>query len=67
VALGFGIATWHQPYVYAAEIIDSLAEDFKMRFSDFHSHATNTHIFENPFSVAVSDAPGKLQFELNEL
>jgi hypothetical protein len=34
---------------------------------NFHSHATNTCIFENPLSVEVSDAPEKLQHDLTEL
>jgi hypothetical protein len=48
-------------------MIDSLAENFKMRFSDFHSHATNISIFENPFSIEVNDTPEKLQVEMVEL
>jgi hypothetical protein len=35
-----------------------------MRFSDFCSHAINIHIFENPFSIDVRDAPEKFQLEL---
>jgi hypothetical protein len=54
------------PSVHAVEIIHSLAKNFQMRFNDFHSHATNIHIFENPFSTEVSDAPEKLQLELTE-
>jgi hypothetical protein len=54
-------------HVHAVEVIDSLAENFKIRFNDFRSHATNIHIFENPFSVEVSDAPEKLQLELTKL
>jgi hypothetical protein len=46
---------------------DSLAENFKMSFNDFRSHATNMCIFENPFSIDVSDALEKLQLELTEL
>jgi hypothetical protein len=49
------------PSVCAAEMIDSLAENFKMRFSNFHSHATNICVSENPFFVEVSDAKEKLQ------
>jgi hypothetical protein len=41
------------PSVLAVEMIDSLAENFKMRFSDFFSHATNIHMFENTFCVEV--------------
>jgi hypothetical protein len=37
--------------------IESLSENFKVRFSDFHSYATIICIFENPFSIEVSDAP----------
>jgi hypothetical protein len=37
------------------EIAASLAENFKMRFGDFHSHATNTYIFENSLPVEISD------------
>jgi hypothetical protein len=55
------------PSVHAIEIINSLAENFKMRFNDFHSHPTNICIFENPFSIEVCDAPEKLQPELSEL
>jgi hypothetical protein len=54
------------PHVCAVEMTDSLAENFKMRFSDFHSHSTNICIFENPFSVDVSDAVEKLYLEFTE-
>jgi hypothetical protein len=46
---------------------DSLTENFKMRLNNFCSHATNIHIFENLFSVEVSDVPEKLELELTEL
>jgi hypothetical protein len=52
---------------HAVEMIDYLAENFKMRFNDFHSHVTNICMFENPFSIEVSDAPENLQLELTEL
>jgi hypothetical protein len=52
--------------VRVAEMINSLAENFKMRSNNFSSHATNICIFEK-FSVEVSDAPEKMQFELTEL
>jgi hypothetical protein len=32
------------PSVPAVEIIDFLAENFKMGFNDIHSHATNIHL-----------------------
>jgi hypothetical protein len=46
---------------------DPLAENFKMRITGFCSHATNIHLFENPLSTEVSDAPEKLQLKLTEL
>jgi hypothetical protein len=46
---------------------DSLAENLKMRLNDLRTHATNTRIFENTFSVQVSVAPEELQLELIEL
>jgi len=48
-------------------MIGSLAESFKMRFNDFRSHTANIRIFENTFSVEVSDGPEKLQLEMYEL
>jgi hypothetical protein len=48
-------------------MIGSLTENFKMRFSDFHSYAVNIHIFENPLLVEVIDALEELQPELMEL
>jgi hypothetical protein len=39
----------------AVEMIDSVAENFTMRFNHFRSHARNIHIFENAFSVEFSD------------
>jgi hypothetical protein len=33
------------PSVGAVEMISSLDENFKMRFNDFRSHATNIRIF----------------------
>jgi hypothetical protein len=55
------------PNVHVVEMIDSLTENFKMGFSDLHSHATNRLIFEKLFPVEVSDTPEKLQLELSEL
>jgi len=56
------------PSVRALDAVDSLAENFKMRFSDFRSHATIARIFENQFSVEVSDDPqNATQLELTEL
>jgi len=34
---------------------------------DFHSHATDICITENPFSIEVSDASEKFQLELIQL
>jgi len=48
------------PSDQAIEMIDSLAENFKIRFSDFHGHVTHTHISENAASIEDSDAPEKL-------
>jgi hypothetical protein len=48
-------------------MVDSSVENFKMRLNDFHIHATNICIFENPFSVEVSDTLEKMQLELIEL
>jgi hypothetical protein len=56
-----GSANVSFPSALAAEIIDSLVENFNMRFNDFRSHATNIRIIEKPFSVEVSDAPEGLQ------
>jgi hypothetical protein len=36
------------------EIIDCLAENFKIRFTDFRSHVTCIPIFYNPFFDEVS-------------
>jgi hypothetical protein len=44
-----------------------MAENLKMRFSDFCSHATDILIFENRVSIVVSDASGRLQFALSEM
>jgi len=44
-----------------------LAENFEMRFNDFHNHAMNIHIFQDSFSVEVTDAPEKLELEFTEL
>jgi hypothetical protein len=51
----------------SVEMIDYLAENFRIRFNDFRSRDTNLRVFGNPFSLEVSDAPEKLQFELIEL
>jgi hypothetical protein len=48
-------------------MIDSSAENFKMRFCDFRSRVTNARIVRNPFSIEASDAPEELQLELIEL
>jgi hypothetical protein len=52
---------------HIVEMIDSLAENFKMGFSYVHGHATNIRDFENPFSVEVSGPSEKSKFELSEL
>jgi hypothetical protein len=41
----------------AVEMINSLAENFKMRFSDIRSHVKNIRIFEHAFSFEVGDVP----------
>jgi hypothetical protein len=51
-----GSVSVHFPGVHAVEMIDSLVENFKMRLSDFRSHATNIRIF----SIEGIDAPEKL-------
>jgi hypothetical protein len=43
------------PSAQAVEMIDSLAEKLKRRFSNFCSHTIN--IFDNPYSIEKSDAP----------
>jgi hypothetical protein len=55
------------PSVHRVEMIYSLSKNFKVGFDIIRSHATDVRIFENPFSVEVSDASEKLQFELSEL
>jgi hypothetical protein len=40
-----------------AETTYSLAENFKMRFGGFRSHATNVFVYDKQFSVEVSDIP----------
>jgi hypothetical protein len=55
------------PSARAAEMTDSLAENFKIRFNDSHCHTTNIRIFENLFSIKVSNAQEKLKLELTEM
>jgi len=62
-----GSASVPLPSVRAKEVFDSLAENFKVRFNDFRSHAINVRNFETPFPVEVSDVPEKLQIELTEM
>jgi len=42
-------------------MIDYLAENLKMTFNYFRSHVTYICIFEDPFSLEVSEVPEKLQ------
>jgi predicted PolB exonuclease-like 3'-5' exonuclease len=55
------------PCVRAVEMIDSLAEDFKTRFSDFRSHATNIRVFDNPSPLKSQMLQKKLKLELIKL
>jgi hypothetical protein len=55
------------PSIPVVGVIDFLAENFKMSFSDFRTHAKNVPMFENPFSVEVNDASEKFQLGLIEL
>jgi hypothetical protein len=48
-------------------MIDDLATNFKMGFSDFRSHATSLCIFQNPSSLEVSGSKKKFHLELTEL
>jgi hypothetical protein len=41
---------------HAVEMIDLLAENFKMFLNYFRSHVTNIRNFENPFSIEISDS-----------
>jgi hypothetical protein len=54
---------------HAVEIFDLFDKNFKIRFTDFRSHAASilVSILENSFSAGVSDAPEKLKLELTEL
>lgn len=47
--------------------IGKLQEEFDYRFSDFKTHRTTFHIFADPFSFDVEDAPPVLQMELIDL
>jgi hypothetical protein len=53
--------------VCAVDMFRLLAENVKISVNDFRSRATNILIFENPFSVEVSDVPEQLKSELIEL
>jgi hypothetical protein len=46
-------------------MIDSLAENLKVKFNEICSHATNIRIVETPFSVEVSNGSEKLQLEFS--
>jgi hypothetical protein len=46
---------------------DCLSENFKTRFTDFHSYVTNVHTFGKVFSADVSNALEVVQFEFTEL
>jgi hypothetical protein len=48
-------------------MVDSLAENFKMRLDVFRSRDRNIRDFENPFSVEISDVPNYLQLQVIEL
>jgi hypothetical protein len=48
-------------------MLNYLAENFKMRFNNFCSHATNTDTSENPYSTENRDAPEKLQLQMTVL
>lgn len=47
--------------------IESLQEQFKIRFQDFHDMQPRIDLFADPLSAAVSEQPGEMQLELCEL
>lgn len=49
----------------SAEMIDCLADNFKVRFSEFRSHVINILVFEKPFSVKISYVPKGKIWRLN--
>lgn len=49
------------------DVILRLQEEFDHRFADFKTHRATFHIFADPFSFDVQDAPSVLQMELIEL
>jgi hypothetical protein len=52
--------------VRAVEMIGSLVENFKMRFSGFRSHAIGIQIFETKFRVEVSDTSENILHSFNQ-
>jgi hypothetical protein len=42
----YNIASLYNPTVLAVDMINSLAENYKMRLNDFCSHSANIHVFE---------------------
>jgi hypothetical protein len=49
--LNNGSVTVPLPSVRAIEMIDSLAENFIIRFNDFRNHAKNMRVFETHFPL----------------
>lgn len=49
------------------DVMLRLQEEFDHRFADFKTHRATFHIFADPFSSDVQDAPSVLQMELIEL
>ncbi|XP_057203176.1 general transcription factor II-I repeat domain-containing protein 2B-like [Triplophysa rosa] len=47
--------------------IESLQEQFRIRFQDFHAMQHRIDLFADPLNAAVSEQPGEMQLELCEL
>lgn len=47
--------------------LDKLKDEFSARYSDFRKNEKLLHLFAQPFSFNVSDAPGTMQMELTDL
>ena len=57
----------HFPNEKISKMLQLLSKSFEDRFADFHRIKNEIRLFENPFTVDVSTAPGDLQLELIEL
>ena len=55
------------PLTFGIQLLETLSEQFDVRFQDMCAHSSNLQLLQNPFSACVDTSPVDIQMELIDL